>query len=54
MTILNWAGAAKVDLSPWPAVTAYQDRLLKRASVAMAVAEEYALYKAEQSIHAAA
>jgi glutathione S-transferase len=54
VTVLNWAGAAKVDLSPWPAVTAYQDKLLKRASVAKAVGEEYALYKAEQAIHAAA
>jgi glutathione S-transferase len=54
VTILNWAGAARVDLSPWPAVTAYQERLLKRPSVAKAVGEEYALYKAEQAVHAAA
>jgi glutathione S-transferase len=54
VTILNWAGATNVNLSDWPAVTAYQDRLLKRPSVAKAVGEEYALYRAEQASHAAA
>jgi glutathione S-transferase len=54
VTILNWAGAAKVDLSPWPAVVAYQEKLLKRPSVAKAVGEEYRLYKTEQAVHAAA
>jgi glutathione S-transferase len=47
-TILNWATASKVDLQQWPEVHAYHQRMLKRPSIARAVGEEFALYKAEQ------
>jgi glutathione S-transferase len=48
-TILNWASASKVDLQQWPEVYAYYQRMLKRPSIARAVAEEFALYKEEQA-----
>jgi len=48
-TILNWAGASKVDLQQWPEVYAYQQRMLKRSSIARAAGEEFALYKEEQA-----
>jgi len=48
-TILNWAGASKVDLQQWPEVYAYQQRMLKRPSIARAAGEEFALYKEEQA-----
>jgi glutathione S-transferase len=41
----------KIDLSPWPAIEAYQDRLLKRPSVARAIAEELALHEAAVARH---
>jgi hypothetical protein len=53
-TVLNWSGATRIDLGQWPAVDAYYRRMLKRPSVARAVAEEAALYAAEQARHAAA
>ena len=48
-TILNWAGASKVDLQQWPEVHAYYQRMLKRPSIARAAGEEFALYKEEQA-----
>lgn len=39
-TVLNWAGRAKFDLSPWPAVAAYHQRLSQRPSVQQAMKEE--------------
>jgi glutathione S-transferase len=47
-TILNWSRATSVDLQQWPNVRAYHERMLKRPSVAKAVAEEFALYEQEQ------
>jgi len=47
-TILNWCGAAGVDLKQWPVTQAYYQRMLLRASVARACGEELTLYKAEQ------
>lgn len=44
--VLNWAQFVKFDLSPWPAVVAYRDRLRARDSVARATAEEMALFQA--------
>ncbi|HVF62438.1 MAG TPA: glutathione transferase GstA [Casimicrobiaceae bacterium] len=32
-TILSWAKFLKIDLSPWPAITQYLDRMAKRPSV---------------------
>lgn len=46
-TVLNWSGATKIDLAPWPAITSYMQRLQTRASIARALNEELALYKAE-------
>lgn len=47
VTILTWTTATKDDLSAWPGVLAYHQRILKRPSVAKAVGEEFALYKEE-------
>ena len=32
-TILNWSGALKVDLSPWPALVQFQERIAARPNV---------------------
>jgi glutathione S-transferase len=48
-TILNWASVTPVDLTPWPTLVAYQARLRERPSVARALQEELALYRAEKS-----
>src|SRR5262249_26620307 len=39
-TILNWSGSLKVDLSPYPALLAYQDRIRARPSVQRAMIDE--------------
>jgi glutathione S-transferase len=45
--VLNWNRAAvKLDLSAYPALLAYQDRLFARPSVQKALGEEFALYQA--------
>ena len=54
VTILNWKIATPVDLKKWPAVHDYYVRLKKRPSVARALAEEGALYAAEQERRKAA
>lgn len=46
VTTFAWANAAGIDLSPWPAITAYRDRLMARPAVGRAVAEEVALLQA--------
>jgi glutathione S-transferase len=46
-TVLNWKIATPVDLTKWPAVLAYYDRLKQRPSIARALAEEHALYAEE-------
>jgi len=43
-TVLNWSQYAGVDLSPWPALQAYYQRLLQRPSIAKALAEEGRTY----------
>ena len=53
-TILNWTVPTRVDLTPWPAIKAYHERLQKRPSVAKAFQEEFALYRAELARHQAA
>ena len=47
VTVLNWGRYSGIDLAQWPAVNAYYRRMLERPSVAKAVSEEIALYKAE-------
>ena len=54
MVVLNWAVFTGMDLGQWPAVQAYFQRLRERPSVARAFAEEFELYKEEQSRRAAA
>jgi len=39
-TVLGWAGIAGVDLSPWPVLTAYQQRVASRPAVQQAMREE--------------
>ncbi len=49
VTVLNWGRYSGIDLAQWPAVNTYYRRMLERPSVAKTVAEEIALYKAEQA-----
>lgn len=54
-TVLNWSMALpQLELAHWPAAQAYLTRMRERPSVARAVKEEYALFKAEQQRHKAA
>jgi glutathione S-transferase len=53
-TVLNWAQAVSVDLTPWPNVLAYYKRLRQRTCIARAFNEERALYVEEQKRHQAA
>ena len=43
--MLNWNNAVKLDFSAYPAIQAYQARLMTRPAVQKAVAEEFALYQ---------
>ncbi len=45
-TVLVWAGATNVPLTPWPSVQAYQQRILARPAAARAFGEERELYMA--------
>jgi glutathione S-transferase len=48
VTVINWTMATPpVELTKWPAVKAYFERLRARPSIAKAIAEEFELYKAE-------
>ena len=50
VTVINWTMATPpVELAKWPNLKAYYERLRQRPSVAKAIAEEFELYKAEQS-----
>lgn len=50
VTVINWTMATPpIELSKWPNVKAYYDRLRQRSSIAKAIAEEFELYKAEQA-----
>jgi glutathione S-transferase len=46
VTVLNWAGFSGVALAPWPALRDYEERMRARPSVARAMAEELAMYRA--------
>jgi len=48
VTVINWTMATPpIDLAKWPHIKAYYERILARPSIAKALAEEFALYKAE-------
>jgi glutathione S-transferase len=53
-TVLNWTVPTRVDLTPWPGIKSYHERLGRRPSIAKAVGEEFALYQAELARHRAA
>jgi glutathione S-transferase len=52
VTAINWSLATpQIELTKWPAVKSYYERLRARASVARAMGEELELYKAEVARH---
>jgi glutathione S-transferase len=53
-TVLNWSMATPVKFDRFPAIQAYVARLQKRPSIAKALGEELALYRAEQARNKAA
>lgn len=53
-TVLNWTQATPVDLTPFPALVAYQKRMRQRPSVARALGIEFPLYQAELARHQSA
>ena len=54
VTVLNWSQYSGVDLVEWPTVKSYYTRLLKRPSVARALADESLVYAEEQKRRVAA
>jgi glutathione S-transferase len=55
VTVINWTMATPpIDLPKWPNLKAYYERTRARPSIARALAEEFALYKAELARHKAA
>ena len=43
--VLNWNQAVKFDFTPYPAIQAYQKRLMGRPAVGKAMTEEFALFQ---------
>jgi glutathione S-transferase len=43
--VLNWNQAIKLDFGPYPAIRAYQARLMTRPAIQKAAQEEFALYQ---------
>jgi glutathione S-transferase len=55
VTVINWTMATPpIELTKWPTVKAYYERLRARPSIARAIAEEFKLYQAELARHKAA
>jgi glutathione S-transferase len=55
VTVINWTMATPpIELAKWPNIRAYYERTRARPSIAKALAEEFALYKAELARHKAA
>src|SRR5882757_9639549 len=55
VTVINWTVATPpIELAKWPNLKAYYERTRARPSIAKALAEEFALYKAELARHKAA
>jgi glutathione S-transferase len=50
-SVLNSTAPTGIDLSPWPEIEGYYDRLPKRPSVSRAIAEELALHHAALARH---
>jgi glutathione S-transferase len=48
VTVLNWAPYAGVDVSQWPEVAIYAQRVRERPAVAQAFADEYEIFKRAQ------
>ena len=46
VTVLNWAGFSGVALASWPALRDYEQRMRARPTVAQAMGEELALFRA--------
>jgi len=53
-TVLGWTRPVGIDLGQWPAIKDYFTRMRARPAVARAVAEEYALYEAQEERRGAA
>jgi glutathione S-transferase len=49
VTVLNWAQYVGVELANWPALKAYNDRMVARPHVARALTEEMGLYQEMQA-----
>jgi len=49
--LLNCAPPTRIDLSAWPAIKTYRDRLAQRPSISRAIAEELALHEAAVARH---
>lgn len=45
-TVMNWNQVARIDLTPYPNLTAWYQRMLARPAVQKAISEEQALYAA--------
>ena len=45
-TVMNWNQVARIDLTPYPNLTAWYQRMLARPAVQKAIGEEQALYAA--------
>jgi glutathione S-transferase len=54
VTVLNWSKASGIELGEWPSVHAYFQRMIRRPSIARALAEERALYAEEMERRKAA
>ena len=55
VTVINWTMATPpIELAKWPNIKAYYERTRARPSIARALGEEFALYKAELERHKAA
>lgn len=50
ITVLHWAQATPIDLTPWPAIVDYLKRGLARPSFKDAIAHELPLYLAEKRV----
>ena len=55
VTVLNWTTVIpQTELSQWPAIKAYYERMRARPSITRAMGEEFTLWQAERARHKAA